>query len=339
MTIHSWQRARRLVPVVALLSAACDDRNPTSAAQVPLDNASATAVQVNVELALMRESRFERAYTNSERRTQPVVPWFADSKANLADDEPRTIVKHFKQSDGKILSLGLYFRKGGRLPAALFSFEDGKIRTAVGLGYTRHGTGHVRRQTRVTTFDASGRPSGRVDIAVAPIRISQAARPARIQLALMQVATDVLSVFAPQELHAEEVGPCSSEYLSYLTASIKLAAAIAAVEIAGAACLTPGTQPITCPAAGAAFLAFSEALDKWSLALDKLIACTEAAKKSGSTSSSGGTFTSGGTDVGDDDIDQTQPIEQVVREFIDDAVESGQFFCTEDGEICIFYAE
>jgi hypothetical protein len=339
MTIRSWRSAPRLLPLLALMSAACSDDAATTAVPVqPLDDVSATAVQVNIELALMRESGFERAYRSIERKTQPVVPWLSNSRAAGADG-PQTIVRHFKQSDGRILSLGLYFRKGEQLPAAIFSFENGKIRTAVGLAYVRRGQGYLRRKTRVTTFDAAGLPNGRVDLEAGPLRVSQAAGTGNGS-GFLRVATDVLSFFAPRDLHAEEAAACSSEYLSYLAASIKLAAATTALQIATASCLTvPGSQPITCPAAGAAFVAFSEALDKWNLALDKLLACKEAANKSGSTTTSGGTFTSGGTDAGDDDVDGTLPIEQVVREFIDDAVADGRYVCTEDGEICTFYAE
>ncbi|MGH7638115.1 MAG: hypothetical protein ACREOK_10735 [Gemmatimonadaceae bacterium] len=219
----------------------------------------------------------------------------------------------------------------------IYTFENGHIQAVVGLAYIRHGNGYLRRKVRVTTFDSTGTPQGQINVASEPTNASVASIPPRDMLsAIPAIAADMLSFFFPPQLHAEE-GPCSSEYLSYFAASAKLAVAIAAVQAASAACVGTG---VSCPAAGAAIIVFLDLLDKWNLALDRLVACTDAAKLSNQEGSSLGSSGSDDDSRGDyDSFGGEDDVTKTVQEFIDDSIAEGTYTCSSGGDTCTYYAE
>lgn len=319
---------------------ACSDGSPTDAARVdPLAETQAIRVRVNTELTLLQTSGPRTVHRRTQLGQQSVLPPIRASLSSGTPRESRTIVKHFRQLGGKTLSLAWHFRNGAELPTLIYVFENGRIQSVAGLAYSRHGSGYLRRKVRLTTFDSTGKPHGQINVSSDPSGVAIARTPTRdIVVSMREIASDVLSVILPASLHAEE-GPCTSEYLSYLAASAKLAAATAALEITAAGCIGTG---VTCPAAGAAVIAWLDLLDKWNLALDKLLACTEAAKLSteSRTSPDGG---SSGDDFFDDDYDAfgdaDSDVTKTVQEFIDDSIAAGTFQCSSDGNVCTYYAE
>jgi hypothetical protein len=341
ITPNSTSLARLgLASYIAVLTA-CSDGEPTSAAPVdPMQEIHSVQVRVNTEIALLQisgKTPVHRLTGFAEQRVANSSRW--NSMSAAPSDEPRTIVKHFRQADGRTLSLGWYFRKGSEPPTLIYAFVDGRIQTVVGLAYTRHGRGYLRRRVRVTTFDSTGIAQGQINIASESNSGSAASIAIREVAAVMQgIAADVLSVVLPQELHAEETGACGSEYLSYLAASVKLAAAAAALQVATASCVTvPGTQPIACPAAGTAFIAFVDMLDRWNRALDKLVACTEAASADSSPGGDGGGADDGTAD--DDFFGDYEETKKTVEQFISESIASNRYTCSSNGDVCTYYAE
>lgn len=330
--LHVWRLGG-----IAIL-AACSDGNPTAAMRVDaLEETQAVRVRVHTELALLQITGPGRMHRRTRPGMQSLLRLSPASLRAQTSHEPRTIVKHFRQADGKTLSLGWYFKANAELPTLVYVFANGRIQSVVGLAYTRHGNGYLRRKARVTTFDSTGTAQGQINVVSEPTRVATARVPNHGVVSLMQsITADVLSVILPRELHAEEK-PCTSEYLSYLAASAKLAAATAAVQVAAAACVGTG---VSCPVAGAAAIVWLEMLDKWNLALDKLLACTEAAKQS-TPDGSGSEGGSSGEDPFADDYDAFGDFDErkKVQEFIDDSIRAGTFTCSSDGDVCTYYAE
>lgn len=325
----AWRVSGATALFILAALAACQDSAGTAPLADEWAQGIAASVQVSADIQYLKDGKKTQVHHATAR--QPVRIF--GPRVSLRGDathEPRTTVRHSRQRDGTVHSIGLHYPRGAKLPAFVYLFENGRIRTIVGLSYGRHGMGYYRRHSRVTTFDSLGQPTAQASLAADRVALGS---PARVQHALGVVA-DAAKVLLPRELHAaeEEGGPCNSEYVSYAIASASLALATTLLEAALYTCATAKVPQLTCVAAIPLSSAWLSALDKWNQALDKLIACTNKAREE-TSSGRGGTF-----DDFNDEQEEDPELRRTVEEFIDDALESGNYKCTSDGTTCTYYA-
>jgi len=239
----------------------------------------------------------------------------------------RITIQHFRHGDS-LTTVGLYFDEEGAPPKFTYLFENARIQAIVSSKYARHGRGYVRVRSRTTLFDDDGRPKSQTDAGSDLTARAPDAIKAGLAAATRAVA-DVALALAPKSLQAEEVPMnCFSQWITYTTASAVLAAASTAVSAAAAACV--GTL-ISCPAVDAAAIAWLLALDRWQVALDKLTDCIAANSGPTNTTGTGGAIETPGT--GGPRYPTT-----VIEEFINSAIDSGNYSCTSNGDYCTYYA-
>lgn len=315
-----------------VMMASCRDATPP----VEEDETAGSAVvglQVRSELTLLSNGRPVIVRDTSRNATVPILYGFGSRRAvpnSRGRSAPGTVIRHFKQRSGITTSVGLYFDRDDAPPKYIYVFENGRIQSIVSPTYRRHGRGYVRTKAKMTVFSKDGVPIAQVNqstdksLAVAP-------ETRRMRLVIAGAARDVAQVFLPTPLHAEENGACLSEWVSYTAKAVILAAATTALTAAAPSCIPVG---VGCALAGAAFLAWVSAVDGWNAALDKLAACIEKNRQSND-----GQVTSGGSGEGDgsSEPDDTS-IYRTVEIFIRDAVASGNFWCSEDYNRCVYYA-
>jgi hypothetical protein len=264
------------------------------------------------------------------RAFRPLASGEAMRQAPGAGDR-RTIVRHFRRSRDSVTSIALVHAKDGDPPKFIFVFENGRVSAIVSPKYANRGNGVARASSRVTFFDRNGKATLQADVKESAPKSKHAA-PGSPYSAVPAVVADAVE-FADEGLATVEGenGPCTSLWITYVTASTVLAAAATALGSSGVGCLGTG---LTCPVLGTAALAWLIALDKWQQALDRLTDCIAASKKTDTSSGGGGPDTWTGVDADDPYRDTTM----TVTEFIDDAIARGNYACADDGNYCVYYA-
>ena len=335
---QSSRRAAAILVAFALFAAAAtacsDSTHPGSS-----DESSGIAlVGVQVRSQLSSASARGQSVVQLPPRTSSVpVVQFAKSNRSRG---PRTVIRHTKDSSGATISFGLYYERPAGPPSLIYIFANGRIQAIVSPRYRPHGTGFVRTHSRTTVFSDDGTPIRQIvqsfEGGVAGLPVGSGAHLG----AVSRAARDALNHLLPRPLHAAAYeAACVSEWLTYLAASAALAAATATLELVAPACLTGVGCALTIPA----FVAWLAALDQWNQALDKLISCMDKANDADVTQPliPGGGGDDGGFDKGGtgetewpDQDDETR----TVMEFIDDAIASGNFWCSKDGNHCYYYA-
>ncbi|MEX2154177.1 MAG: hypothetical protein WD825_12630 [Gemmatimonadaceae bacterium] len=234
------------------------------------------------------------------------------------------------------ISIGLHFEREGIPPKFIYLFENGQIQAIVSPKYERHGHGYLRTKARITLFSKAGVPTSQVDQALersASIRANPRTR--WLSAVTERAVKDVALVLLPRPLHAEEAAGCIPEWVSYFAASTALAAANAALAAAAAAC--PLSAGSACPATVAAFVAWTAALANWTDKLDKLTTCIAKSTTDDAGVTSGGESGADGSSS-PEDIPDVEELKTVVQ-FIEDSIAAGNFFCTDGGNTCVYYAE
>lgn len=340
-----WRLAAIISPLVALgvattIVACVDATRPATDAPDGSTGSAVVGLLVRSELTLLANGKPSVVRDTTHSTYVPVVYGFGSLRSpsmnSGARTKTRTVIRHFKERSGVTTSIGLYFDRPDAPPKLIYVFENGRIRAIVSPSFQRHGKGYVRTKAKLTLFSKEGIPFAQVSQSVGRSATIES-RSASSRLAVATEAVqDVAQMFLPRQLHAQEVdAACFSQWVSYTATSVALAAAITALTAVAPVCISTG---VGCAAAGAAFLAWTAALDEWNASLDKLAACLEANSRPNDDSvlpgGGGGGSGGGGAPWGD----PNDPIEKIVAEFIDNAVASGNYWCSASGDHCVYYA-
>jgi hypothetical protein len=254
-------------------------------------------------------------------------------------------VRHVRSKDGRVFSFARIRGSDGRPPKRTYFFENGRPRAVASAAYSRHGDGWIQTGSLLTVFDSLGRPVAQMDTRSRSNGSVDGRFGASFTKALADATAMAGRLILPADLHAEEVA-CWSQWFAVGSASLIVAEVLAELTSAVAACGRGAVSScgLIVPAL-AKLLASMAALN---LAWDKLQECRDTAP---STSGGGDDYYGDGSDDfyggdgyggsgGDgssfDDIDRFR---QSVNDFIADAEEDGQFACTDNGDICVYYLE
>jgi len=346
MQRHGKRRWAAIIapPLVAVgmgtLVACRDTTDPKPRGNDEWAASAAVGMQVRSELTLFENVRPIGSRVASHRVTQPVLTGFDTRFSALREkagrhDNNRTVVRHFKARSGATLSIGLHFEREGIPPKFIYLFENGQIQAIVSPKYERHGRGYLRTNARITFFSKSGVPISQVDQALErSASTSESPRAGWLRAVTARAVKDVAQVLLPKPLHAEEADACITEWVSYFAASTALAAANATLIAAAAVCpLSGGTA---CPVTLAAFVAWTAALASWTDKLDRLTTCIAKSRADDDGVTSGGEG-GGGGDSYPEDIPEAEDL-KTVSEFIEDSIAAGNFYCTDGGDRCVYYA-
>lgn len=322
-----------VVGVAALL--ACNDVKGSTA--VSDDWAEQTIATMNVRrsVTLFRHGRPNGTESFTHQGSAAVIPAPRTLSALSSESStggPQTHLRHIRDKSGKVHSIGFYYDRPDAPPKFIFQFEEGRIQAVVSAKYKRHGRGFVRTESKLTLFDSAGAPQ--IQVGESPDSSSLLATSTRwtFSAKVAKALRDVSQLFLPKNAYAEEVavvdpdGACWSEYASVLTAITALAAAAAALQVAGAACID---TLVLCPLAAGAIAAFNSALTSYSAALDRLMAC----RGEPSVGGNGGGVGPSGTLPED-----VRRLSAVVQEFIRNAIAAGRSGCTPDATYCVYYS-
>jgi hypothetical protein len=331
IAMRRWARNALPLFLFLTLTQACRDIGTT-----PSDDWTArTSVGMKVRSQLVafdQSRRFELggvaepgSVTRMPNLTMPAhSSAFVEPGANI-------VVRHFRKS-GRLHSIGAVFDGDGRPPKLVYAFEDGRIRAVVSSKYTRVAGRWQRTHSRITYFDSTGTP--RLQASSQPFTEANSSQQPAFWAGsaprdLLELARHAL---VPRELHAE-TGGCLGEWLVYLAASGALALASSTVSGAVAACLGGGPlAPTACATVEAAAVAWAGALAAWNAALDKLAVCES---KNSWVPTGGGSRESSSGDSGEGDRNGEST---AVVDFINTAIRTGNYYCTDSGDYCVFYA-
>jgi hypothetical protein len=327
-----------LVSVGAIVS--CRDSAAPSERD-PWSDQAVVSLQVRSELA---------SYVTGERRSLGVSLGAVQLRAFPERTPPRiasrlkaskthsVTVKHFKGRGGAVLSIGAVTDGSTKPPQLIYAFENGRIRSIVSSEYARHGRRWMRSKSRMTYFDSTGHPI--LQSEANHTRLSETASPKPgSRVFARDVLAHSLSLLLPRPLYAEDTA-CVSEWITYAAASGVLASASTALSGAVGGCAAGGPlAPAFCASIDKLTVAWMAALAAWSVALDKLVACREKLPDEDTGGNVDGGGSGGAGDgpppLGDDPMDSTT---KTVMEFIEDAIEKGNLYCSGSGEYCIYYA-
>jgi len=349
----NWRPAAFIAPLLFLgagMAVACRDAGAPSNAD---EWAGQTLVSMKVRTEITGYGSGKPQQVGSSTTSIPMVVFPDGRKTGATFSRAATKghnirVRHFKDNQGRVLSVGLVHDGTGRPPTLAYLFENGKIRTILSSAYQRHGRGWVRLNSRITYFDSTGRPQ--FQAIARPEQSAQSDWDAgRIRLA--KAGADILALTGkllfPKQLHAEEAG-CVTEWLAYSAASFVVASASIALAAVETTC-TAGGPVVAAVCAEKLMATWLAAVAAWSLTLDKLVLCQEkqpgtaeggdggAGSGDGADGSGSGSGSGGGWDGGDQY--SPQPETQTVIDFINDAIAKWNFYCSESGDYCVFYSE
>jgi hypothetical protein len=252
------------------------------------------------------------------------------------------IQRHYRDKDGRTQTVALRYEGRGEPAKGIYVFEDGKIRAVVSPKYVRRGDAFERRAMRITFFDSTGVPTRQLTLEAN----SRGAFVPSVPLPgsrFRELARDALALVLPATLHAEEIpSACTSEWVSYGAASFGLAAANTALTASILGC--PATAGAACATFEVAFVAWTVAVAKWSEALDKLAKCIELNKKKPGDeevtdpNNLGGDGGGGGGGLTEEELERERAaLEDTVDEFINLSIASGNYWCNESGDYCVYY--
>ena len=325
-----WRLAASIAPPAVLLlvavGVACSDVHGPGARPDEWASATVLAMEVRSEVRYLKDGAVIGTQSQTARGSAVVLRGFdpVGSQNAALRRSNRPLIRHHKGADGKVRSLAVVLNEN-RLPGMVYSFENGVIQTVVSSAYQRRGAGYVRTKARATVFK-DGKPLLQVDQSATPSETAMQSTRGLLR-GTVRALGDVASVFLPTPLYAAETSAgCFSEWLTYVAAAAGLAVAIAAAQ-------TCGTVPPACIAAGVALLA---ALDKWNIALDKYLECDLAKAKAPSESGGAGGDGAEDEDLGAAAMASGASLQDTINQFIQSAVESGNYACGSSG--CIYYA-
>ena len=361
------RRGLRLVaciaPPLALLAAglsvSCRDvNNPSAVAVDEWAEVALVSMTMRTKISLVTKAGPREVQSISQPISMHVLKGYASGASSRGADgrmsAGRIEVRHIRDKLGRRRSVGLYFDHPTMPPKFVYTFDNGRIESILSAGYTRKGNGFIRSKSRLTLFDSTGVATVQIDAAPeqtatitalsmpAAGMVSPAALPESPSFSAMaaRAVRDVSDLFLPRNLYADEseqLGKCFAENLAFISASFGLAAANTAL----------GALAVACPATAAACLgipgaiaAVASAINSWSMALDKLLECTqrnEDVPRSNDTGGSG-SGTGSGSPSGDDSSDSvSSSLTNAIKEFIQTAVDSGNVSCTDDDSSCVYY--
>ena len=251
----------------------------------------------------------------------------------------KPIVRHYRDKQGAVHSLA-YIADGRGLPERIFVFERGAIKAIVSPQYVPHSKGYLRKAARTTWF-RDGRPA----FQTTGTAVDQVgAMPTRKGFErILLAARDAATVLLPAPAHAEitELG-CYSEWTNYMISSAVVAAAATYLMAAAPGCvIATGPLAPACLAAAGYATAFLTAAAKWSEALDKLLLCIRAEEEAKNDR----TIAEGGSEEGESDhsgsleaeTEALSNLNRIIEQFVERAIASGQYFCSEDNNACVYY--
>ena len=318
---------------LAIVSAglACSDRSPTTTSD-EWTQATLVGLQVRQTAVLFDSSGV--VHRDTRLITTPKALGLQQPELLPPDRKAGITVRHFRDATGSLHSIGLYRDRDGWPIRETYLFQNGRIRAIVSARHEQRGGGFVRRALRITTFDQNGRPDRQLDLKPSGNHLGvreQQGRP------LMALLADAAAVVLPKTLHAEEVpSACLSEWLESTSATLALAVANTALTAAVGGCVP--SKGTLCPTIELAFTAWVAALAKWNTALDKLVLCIEKNRKptGDDAAVTGGSESEGGS--GATNPVGTSPSGDGIEEFIQNAIASGNFWCSASGDYCVYLA-
>jgi len=334
--------ARAAFPVSAVALAflvACLDLPSTPAPADDWAQAVTVSTQLRADLTLLESPERQHISVGPVPSLLPVLRNFG---TNTEINGPslnrggrgRTTVRHFRHGKDSVTSVALYFDQPNAPPRFIYVFENARIRAIVSPKYMRRGAGHVRTASRVTVFAPNGDPSYQADLGS---DVEHAASGGTAPTNLDRTAADASHTAASFDIQEGDVPEgCFSLWISYISASAALAAAIATLKATVASCVTI----VTCPLAIPVGLAVVYATDKWQIALDRLTDCFEAEKARNATPPPGGGGSSPDerSGISRTENEWNESTTSTVNAFIDNAIASNNYSCSSDGTRCVYYA-
>jgi len=242
-------------------------------------------------------------------------------------------LKHVREQDGAVITMGAVFDAPDRPPKRLYIFKNGVIQFVYSPRFNRRGNGWELRDARAMAFDERGRPFALLKTTAEPnappIRSTTAGAAAN-------VAADAVETFGRLALPApsyatESEGGCFMKYARFVTAQLAVLGAGVGAAVVLEKC---PTLRAACVAAliGIA-VAGLKAVDELILAAQALIACDlEQAKAPG-----GGHTLRPDYETKPDNTSVWPMGDQAFLEFIAEAERRGALYCS--GDACVPFAE
>lgn len=350
MTSTSCRRvltAAALATMVVGVLLACDDAT-VGTAPVTDDWAEGSAVvlQMRSELTFFGNGRPLPVGPVAHVRADTIRPFSIDASGVKAawnrTDAGQPRVYHVRVN-GEWHSFGFVSDNDGK-PKRVYGFRNGKIQFVYSPSFRRAGTSWIRVRSRLTVFDSSGTPISQINTAPANSVSEFQLRSSRVGQTTTGAisAADVTSAHALGEQPAEAEGTEGDCGALRFRAGVKGAAFAAATftAIAAAANCVAKPDQLTCALAIAAGIAAVNAWDSMNAAIDALTQCEldEWIRKTNGPGIADG----GGPPA---PYSPTPPPPQVdsrlltVPEFIAQAEAEGAYWCSGDGNYCVYYAE